>query len=156
MRMPAPTLRTRDIDPYDGFRRDVDDFLMDFGRRLPFSWDGKGEKRGLAALDIAETKEALEISTELPGVAETDVNLSVEGHAMVISGEKKSESEKKDKAWRVVERSYGAFRRVAPLTFAPDVAKIRAAFDKGVLHVSVGKPEELMAKKVAIPIQKAH
>jgi HSP20 family molecular chaperone IbpA len=59
---------------------------------------------------------------------------------MVISGEKKSESEKKEKSWHVVERSYGSFRRVVPLTFVPEPDKIKATFDKGVLHVSVRKP----------------
>lgn len=154
MRLPVPTLRGREIDPFDGFRRDIDDLLMDFGRQLPLTWSAKGEASGLAALDIAETKDSVEITTELPGVAESDVNVSVEGHAVVISGEKKSETEKKDKAWHVVERSYGAFRRVVPLTFVPDAGKINATFDKGVLKVMIGKPAELVAKKVAIPIHK--
>ena len=155
MRLPTPTIRSREIDPFDGFRRDFDDLWADFGRQLPFAWSAKTEKNGLAALDIAETKDAVEISTELPGVAENEVHVAIEGHAIVISGEKKTESEKKDKAWHVVERSYGSFRRVVPLTFTPDAAKIKASFDKGVLHVSVAKPEELVAKKVSIPIQKA-
>ena len=156
MRMPVPTLRTRELDPFEGFRRDFDDLLMDFGRQFPFNWGAKTETAGLAALDVSETKDAVEIATELPGVSETDVNVSVEGHAVVISGEKKSESEKKEKAWHVVERSYGSFRRVVPLTFAPNADKIKATFDKGVLHVTVGKPDEMVARTVAIPIQKAH
>ena len=110
---------------------------------------------GLAALDIAETKDAVEISTELPGVDEGDVKVSVDGQSIVISGEKKSETEEKNKAWHVVERSYGAFRRVVPLTFTPDAAKIKATFDKGILRVTVGKPPEMVAKKVDIPIGKA-
>jgi len=155
MSLPALRVRRRELDPFEGFRRDFDDLLREFGRQAPLSWVGNGEAPSLAALDVAETKEAVEISTELPGVGESDVNVTVEGHAVVISGEKKSETEKKDKAWHVVERSYGAFRRVVPLTFVPDAAKIKATFDKGVLHVSVGKPPELVAKKVAIPIHKA-
>ena len=65
------------------------------------------------------------------------MNVSIEGHSVVIAGEKKSETEKKEKSWHVVERSYGSFRRVVPLTFTPDAAKIKATFEKGVLHVSV-------------------
>lgn len=155
MRMPVPTLRTRELDPFEGFRRDFDDLWADFGRQLPFAWGAKADKGGLAALDVAETKDAVEISTELPGVADNEVTVSVEGHAVVIAGEKKTESERKDKAWHVVEHGYGSFRRVVPLTFTPDAAKIKATFDKGVLHVSVAKPVEMVAKKVSIPIQKA-
>ena len=154
MRLPVPMFGGREFDPFAGFRRDFDDLMSDFGRRLPVSWGPATGLGGLAALDIAETKDAVEISTELPGVAEGDVKVSVDGQSVVISGEKKSESEKKDKAWQVVERSYGAFRRVVPLTFMPDAAKMTATFDKGVLHVTVGKPAEMVAKKVEIPIGK--
>jgi HSP20 family protein len=155
MRLPVPTFGGRELDLFDGFRRDFDDLLRDFGRRLPVSWGPAGDFAGLAALDVAETKDAVEIAAELPGVDEADVKLSVDGQSVVISGEKKSETEKKDKSWRVVERSYGAFQRVVPLSFTPDPANIKATSDKGVLHVRVGKPPEMVAKKVEIPISKA-
>lgn len=155
MRLPVLTSRAHELDPFEPFRRRFEDMFADFGR-WPSMDFAASSKTGLAALDVAETKEAIEISTELPGVAENEINVSVEGQAVVISGEKKSESESQDKAWRVVERSYGSFRRVVPLTFAPDPGKITATFDKGVLHVKVGKPAELVAKKVTIPVGKAN
>ena len=114
------------------------------------------EAGGLAAIDIGESKDAVEISAELPGVNEGEVKVSVEGQSIVISGEKKSEFEKTDKEWQVIERSYGAFRRVVPLTFHPDPAKMAASFDKGVLRVTVPKPTEMVAKKVDIPISRPH
>ena len=154
MRLPAPFGGGSDVDLFEGFRRDFDDLLRDFGRRLPLSWGPIHRFAGVAALDVAETKDAVEISAELPGVEPADVKVSVEGQSIVVSGEKKSESEKKDKAWHVVERSYGEFRRVVPLNFTPDAAKIKASFDKGILRVTVGKPPEMVAKKVEIPIAK--
>ncbi len=155
MRLPAMTSRAREIDPFEPFRRQFEDMFADFGRWPTMDW-AVPSKAGLAALDIAETKDAIEIATELPGVAESEINVAVEGHAVVISGEKKSETESQDKAWRVVERSYGSFRRVVPLTFAPDPDKITASFEKGVLHVKVSKPVEMVAKKVTIPVGKAN
>lgn len=154
MRLPVP-FGGRDLDVFEGFRRDFDDLLSDFGRRLPTTWRPFAGFNGLAALDIGETKEAVEISTELPGVDEADVKVSVEGQSVVISGEKKSESEKKDREWHVVERSYGSFRRVVPLAFKPNADTIKATFEKGVLRVTVAKPAEMVAKKVEIPIAKA-
>lgn len=154
MRLPVPIFGGREFDPFEGFRRDFDDLLSDFGRRLPMSWGPPTAFSGLAALDVGETKDAVEISAELPGVDEGDVKVSVDGQSIVISGEKKSEAERKDRAWQVVERSYGAFRRIVPLTFTPDPATIKAIFDKGVLRVTVGKPPEMVAKKVEIPIGK--
>ncbi|MBV8473919.1 MAG: Hsp20/alpha crystallin family protein, partial [Hyphomicrobiales bacterium] len=109
MRLPMP-MGGRDLDMFESFRRDFDDLLSDFGRQLPSPWRASGVT-GLAAIDIGETKDAIEISAELPGVNDSDVKVSVEGQSLVISGEKKSESERKDKDWQVVERSYGAFRR---------------------------------------------
>jgi HSP20 family protein len=155
MRLPVLTPRARELDPFEPFRRQFEDMFADFGRWPTMDW-AAAAKTGLAALDVAETKEAIEIAMELPGVAENEVSVAIEGHAVVISGEKNSQSDNQDKAWRVVERSYGAFRRVVPLTFAPDPDKITATFDKGVLHVKVGKPAELVAKKVTIPVGKAN
>lgn len=158
MRVPLPSLMTsfrgRDLDPFEGFRRGFDDLLRDFGRQWPMTWPG-GEAMNLPALDIAETKDAVEISAELPGVTENEVNVTLEGQSVVISGEKKSEKETKEKSWQVVERSYGSFRRVVPLDFAPDAAKMTATFDNGVLHVKIGKPEEQQVKKLTVPISKA-
>ncbi|MDE3176285.1 MAG: Hsp20/alpha crystallin family protein [Pseudomonadota bacterium] len=153
MRLLIPTSRNGEMSMFEPFRRQFEDMLSDFGRWPAMDWPAKDD---LAALDVAETKDAIEIALEAPGMNENEVSVALEGHALVISGEKKSESENQDKAWRVVERSYGAFRRVVPLTFAPDPAKITAAFDKGVLRVSVGKPAELVAQKVTIPVSKAH
>jgi len=154
MRLPVTLPRDRGLDIFEGFRRDFDELLRDFSVQLPVSWGSTEDGGRLAALDVAETKDAVEITTELPGVPEADVRVAVEGQAIVISGEKKSESEKKDKTWRLVERSYGSFRRVVPLTFTPAADKVHASFERGILHVTVGKPPELVASKVEIPIAK--
>ncbi len=153
MRLPVLTPRARELDPFEPFRRQFEDMFADFGRWPAMDWSA-ASKNGLAALDVAETKDAIEITTELPGVAEDQIHVAVEGNAVVIAGEKKSESETQEKAWRVVERSYGSFRRVVPLTFAPDADKVTASFETGVLHVKVAKPVELVAKKVTIPVGK--
>lgn len=155
MRIMVPSLRGRDLNPFEGFAREFDDMMRDFGRQFPATWSPAFEKGGLAPLDVSEGKEAVEIATELPGMGEEDVKLTVEGQALVIAGEKKTETEKTDKEWRVTERSYGSFRRIVPLTFTPSAEKIHAAFDKGVLRIKVDKPVEMIEKKVEIPIRKA-
>jgi HSP20 family protein len=155
MRLPSTPSRAREVDPFDAFRRNFDEMVADFGRWPMMDWASTG-KVGLAALDVAETKDAIEVTTELPGVDEHEIQVTVEGQALVISGEKKSETENKEKAWRVMERTYGAFRRIVPLNFTPDPGRITARFDKGVLHVMVFKPADLVARKVTIPVGKAH
>ena len=96
-----PSLRVRNqnlADPFAAIRRELDSFFADYpalaevGAKIP-------------ALNIAETKDAVEITTELPGVDEKDINVSLDGNRLVISGEKKQESDHTEKAWRLVERA---------------------------------------------------
>ena len=66
---------------------------------------------GAPAISVAETNDAFEVTAELPGVDEKDINVSLDDNQLVISGEKKAESTKEEKDWHVEERSYGSFYR---------------------------------------------
>ena len=105
---------------------------------------------------IAETKDAIEVTTDLPGVDEKDINVSLDDNRLVISCEKKQESDRTDKEWHVVERSYGAFHRAIALPFEPNEDSIEAHFDKGVLHLKVKKPAEVEKAKKTIEIKVHH
>ena len=83
-------------------------------------------------LDIAELKDKFEIKAELPGMDEKDINLSVEDGVLTISGEKKAESEEKDKGYYLKECSYGSFSRAVRLPDNVADEKIEAKFKKGV------------------------
>ncbi len=148
-----PSLRTRSqslADPFAAIRRDLDSFFSDYGRDFPALAEVGAR---IPALNIAETPDAVEITTELPGVDEKDINVSLDGNRLVISGEKKLESDRNDKEWRVVERSYGAFHRAIALPFEPKESAVAAHFDKGVLHVKVSKPSESAKEKKSIEIK---
>jgi HSP20 family protein len=148
-----PSLRVRSqnvADPFAAIRRELDSFFADYNRDFPALAEVGAR---IPALNIAETKDAVEISTELPGVDEKDINVSIDGNRLVISGEKKQESDRTDKEWRLVERSYGAFHRAIALPFEPKEAAIDAHFDKGVLHVKVNKPAEVAKEKKTIEIK---
>jgi HSP20 family protein len=108
-------------------------------------------------IDIAETKDAIDLTAELPGVGEKDVDVTLADGMLTIRGEKKTERDErnKDKNWHVVERSYGSFSRAIPLPFDPDPAKVEAMFDKGVLHIHLPKPAEMAKKQQKIEIKKA-
>ena len=68
-----------------------------------------------AKLDVVETDNQIEISAELPGLEEKDVQVNVADNVLTINGEKKAEKEEKDKNYRMFERSYGSFsRRLEP------------------------------------------
>jgi HSP20 family protein len=68
---------------------------------------------GVPVIGVAETKDAIEVNAELPGVDEKDIKVSLDGNRLAISGEKKGETKKDEKDWHVEERSYGSFVSVA-------------------------------------------
>ena len=108
-------------------------------------------------IDIADSKDAIDLTAELPGVDEKDVDVTLADAVLTIRGEKKAERDEKDKDknWHVVERSYGSFSRTISLPFDPDSAKVEAKFEKGVLHIHLPKPAEVAKKQQKIEVKKA-
>ena len=102
---------------------------------------------------MAETKDAYEVTAELPGVDEKDINVSLEDNQLVISGEKNAESRKEEKDWHVEERSYGSFYRSISLPFEPEDGAVDAHFDKGVLHLTIKKPAKAIKATKTIGIK---
>jgi HSP20 family protein len=94
------------------------------------------------ALDIAETDDAMEITAEIPGVKEDDLDISISQDVLTLKGEKSSDHEEKDRDYHLVERRYGSFRRRLPLGFTPVDGAVTATFKDGVLKLKVAKPEE--------------
>ncbi len=97
--------------------------------------------------------EVYDISMELPGVSEDDIDLTVENGVVTIRGEKKTETERKGDTWYFSERQYGAFRRSFRLPPDADPDGVTADLKDGVLTVKVPKtaPEvSASAKKVEI------
>ena len=106
-------------------------------------------------IDVGESDKAIEISIELPGVKEEDVDVTVTDDVLVIKGEKSHSHEESDKNFHVVERSYGSFMRSIPLGFHVDESKVNANIKDGVLTIQVTKPAEITKKTKKIAISKA-
>ena len=107
------------------------------------------------SIDVHETPQGLEITAELPGCAEKDIHLDLEGDLITIAGEKQSERKEEKEGMRLSERSYGSFRRSFRLPFAPEQDKVTATFDKGVLKVELPRPAQAQPSTNRIPIRGA-
>lgn len=94
------------------------------------------------AIDVVETDTSMEITAEMPGVKESDLDISIAKNTLVLKGEKSSDHEEKDHEFHVVERRYGSFRRQVPLGFTPAEGAVQATFADGVLKLVIAKPEE--------------
>jgi HSP20 family protein len=150
---PSRSLSRAGGDPFADFRQQMDRLFEDFfgpveGRALPESAAPALAPR----LDVAETDNAYEISVELPGVEEKDLEVSVNDGVLSIKGEKRAESEEKKKNYHRIERSYGSFERRLQLPAEVDAEKIGADFSNGLLTVTVPKTEaaKAQARKIAI------
>jgi HSP20 family protein len=150
-----PSLFGRDDDPFGSLFREVQKTFEDFSRRSPLA--GLSSEMLAPRIDIAESKDAIDLTAELPGVDEKDVDVTLADGVLTIRGEKKAERDEKDKDknWHVVERSYGSFSRTISLPFDPDSAKVEAKFEKGVLHIHLPKPAEVAKKQQKIEVKKA-
>ncbi len=122
-----PSFFGRGDDPFGSLFREVQKTFEDFSQRTHarFSADTLSPK-----IDIAESKDAIDMTAELPGVDEKDLDVTLANGMLTIRGEKKTERDEqdKDKNWYVVERS--------------------------VLHIRLPKPAEVAQKQQKIEIKK--
>ena len=151
MKLPSlwPRSQTLMSDPFRSFRREMEDMFRALDQDLPSLNVGAG----VPVINVAETKDAFEVTAEVPGVEEKDINVSLDGNQLVISGEKKEETKKDEKDWHVEERRYGSFYRSMSLPFEPEEGAVEAHMDKGVLHVNIKKPTEVARSVKTIEIK---
>lgn len=159
------------FSPLMELRHRIDDLFDDFTqgwrvpslRRHPWSMDPFAHFPSLSSLeggladvkfDVADSDDVIEISAELPGMDEKDVDLSLSDGVLTIKGEKKTESEEKKKDYYCRERRFGSFVRSFRVPDSVDEAKITASFDKGVLEVALPKKPEAKAKTKKISVSK--
>jgi len=105
---------------------------------------------GFPRVEVSETDRELKVEAELPGMDEKDLELLLDNGLLTLRGEKKSETE--DKNRRVSERYYGRFERQIPLPVEVQEDKISASFKKGVLTVTLPKSTEASERIKKIPI----
>jgi HSP20 family protein len=147
--------------PFESLRKEVDRLFEDFGDdfwRRPFR-SFAGLERGWAqkfaatpAVDVVETDKAYEITAELPGIDQKNIEVNVANGGITIKGEKTEETEEKKKDYYVSERRYGSFERYFGLPEGVDADKIDATFKNGVLKVTLPKTAEAQkaAKKIEV------
>lgn len=150
--------------PFDTLRDEVNRLFDDFGGSLwrgPFRhalpdldalWQRSGGAFAAPAVDVAEKDNAYEITAELPGLDEKNIEVTLANGSLTIKGEKKEEKEEKKKDYYLKERRFGSFQRSFTLPDGVDPDKIEASFNNGVLTVKLPKKPEAIKpeKKIAV------
>lgn len=133
-------------DPFTSLQQAMNQLFDDFSRN---GWERSslpslsGEMKGVMPhIDLVEDDSKIEVSAELPGMDEKDINVTLRQGVLTIRGEKKSEREEKKKDHHITERYFGSFQRNVMLPCEVMEDQVRAQFKKGVLTVTLPKLEE--------------
>jgi HSP20 family protein len=137
-------------EPFASLQREIDRLFEDFGRGFPSFPSARLVPDLTPKMDVTESDREIELTAELPGLEEKDVQINFADGVLTIRGEKKAEKEEKDKDYWTSERSYGAFARSIELPDGVDPDTIKATIDKGVLKVTVPKPAPAQVKKIDV------
>jgi HSP20 family protein len=152
--------------PLANLRREIDRLFDDFGwgvARRPLGrtlfdvepfWRGEFSFGKAPAVDIAEKEKEYEITAELPGLEENNVEVKFADGLLTIKGEKREEKEEKKKDYYLSERRFGSFQRSFQVPDGVDADKIAASFKNGVLTVILPKSPEAQKKEKKIAIKK--
>ena len=154
--------------PFESMRREIDRVFDrfhlgtwdipygPFGRRsFEFEFPRTTEMAIAPAVDVAEKDNEYEITAELPGMDEKNIDIKLSNGMLTIRGEKKQEKEEREKDYYMSERRYGSFMRSFQVPEGVDAGKIEATFAKGVLHIKLPKTAEAKKSEKTISIKAA-
>jgi HSP20 family protein len=127
----------------------------DLDRMLRNQWPQRyadAESTCTFAVDIHEDADAVRLRAELPGVKASDVDVRVEDNVLTVKGDKKLEKEEKKGSYLRVERTYGHFSRSFTLPPYVDAEKIGAAYQDGVLILTLPKKPETRPRQIEVKV----
>lgn len=151
----------RALAPWRPFRelstlhRDIDEMFNRFFGTTEEEWLPSTWRSGFPAMPTVESyvrNGELIVRADLPGIDPKEVELAVEGHRLMLRGERKAKEERKEKDYFYREVSYGRFERAVDLPEGVDTDTIKATYHDGVLEITMKAPKEMVAKKVPITV----
>lgn len=146
----------RELEPWTPFRelerfhRDLDDIFGRFGGRF-FDREMLPEP----AIESFVEDGKMIVRADLPGVDPKDVEISVTGDMLVLRGKREHTHETKGRSFIRHEVEYGSFERMLNLPAGVKTEDIKAAYDKGVLELTIPMPKEAVPRKIPIQVEGA-
>jgi HSP20 family protein len=141
-----------ELSPMLALRNEMDRLIDSFVRE-PFGaldWPLWGSDKWSPAVDVAENDKELTVRAELPGIDPKELEVTVSGNQLVLSGEKKESSERQEKDFYRSETRYGSFRRVIPLPEGVDTENVDAQYANGVLTLTLKKIAPAAQKRIEV------
>ncbi|MBW5440365.1 Hsp20/alpha crystallin family protein [Bradyrhizobium canariense] len=136
-------------NPLLALHREMNRLFDDAFRSFDLGPFGSSTAMGWPNVELDESEKEVKVVAELPGLEQKDVNVELANGVLTISGEKKSETEDKERLFS--ERYYGRFERRIPVDDV-DQDKVAASFNNGVLTVTLPKSPAAQQKVKRIAI----
>lgn len=152
--LPGKAKATAPLAPFSRLRGEIDRLFDDFGFAPPSRsiFPFAPEAPLMPAIELTAADGGYELCVELPGLEDKDIDVEVADGVLTVSGEKREQSEKKDKGYLLSERRYGSFQRQVTLPADVDANSIKAEFHKGVLKIEMKKDEQAATRARKIKI----
>ena len=141
-----PALQRSASDVFSPIQREFNRLFDQLGN----GWDTFTDIAVSPRMDMQDTKDAIQVTVELPGLTQDDVKIAIEDDVLTVSGEKKAEKDVKEENYRFSERAYGSFSRSILLPRSVDADKIKATMTDGVLTIVAPKDGTAAAKTIKI------
>jgi HSP20 family protein len=109
-----------------------------------------GRRLWLPQIEVREREGKLVVKADLPGLTKDDVHIELREGALTLRGERRHEQEEEREGRKYSERSYGSFTRTIPVPQGVSAEHVDAAFENGVLTISLALPEGKQARTVPI------
>ena len=141
----TPATTSRGWDPFE--------MMRDLMRWDPFAEVGPlaaHEAIFTPAFEVKESGDAYLFKADLPGIKEEDLDISLTGNRLTVSGKREEEKREEDERYYAYERSYGTFSRSFTLPEGVDPEHAEADLSSGVLTVSIPKRPEVKPKKIEV------
>lgn len=139
---------SRGLTPFEQLRGDMDTMFDQFFR----GWDNNWlQPTGWSpSVDVTESDKAVTVRVEVPGIDPKDLDISISGDVLTISGEKKGHNEKNEGGVHRKESYYGSFRRSIPLPAVVNPEQVKAEQEHGVVTIEMAKTAESKARKIEV------
>ena len=135
----------------DSLRKEMDELFRGVGSGTAETafLPGVGTHR-YPRINLSEDQENYYLEALLPGVSETEIELSVTGNTLTLSGERSEEKTDDGRTWHRRERGSGKFLRTIELPSDINGNKVSAEYKQGALTVVLAKAESAKPKKISI------
>ncbi len=135
--------------------REAMDRLFDDGLAHPVRrWSGHRTGWDNLGLDVYHTPESLVIKATVPGVKPEDVEVTVTGNTLAISGQARTDEEVKEESYIVRERRSGSFSRTLRLPTGLKTDEMEAAYEDGILTLTISKVEEARPRAIKVEVKR--